>query len=334
MHIIADAPGRAGIVGNPTAGYGGAVISCSVAARARVELITGGDALTVTIAGRQQRFTGRPDEFALRDDYFDCVRAVIQFLRLYDLKAEITTATDIPVQAGLAGSTALLTALVAAVHAALGRTMTPYHLAETVRIIELNYLKIQCGYQDQYMTVFGGLNYMDFRQKEHYRSFRQEVFATIESLNAHVADLPFILAHTGVKRTSGVILKPIRDRWLEGDAKVHKGYRRIAELALQGKRAFIEGDWRRLAQLMNENHRIQQHLGASSEANDKLIDAARRAGAMAAKLAGAGGGGTIIALAPSNADRVTEALRADGAAEFIALETGAGVRVRTDDASD
>jgi len=330
MKITADAPGRAGIIGNPTDGYGGSVISCSVKPRARVELAVGGDDLAVTLGGQTRRFNGGRAEFALADDYFDCVRAVAQFLGIFDFKGEICIGTEIPLQAGLAGSTAVLSALVAAIQGALGVGLSPYHLAETVRIIELNYLKIQCGYQDQYMAVFGGLNYMDFRQKENYRTLKQEFFATVEPLKGRVPGLPFIVAHTGIQRTSGKVLKPIRDRWLEGDALVHTGYKRIAELARRGKRAFIEGDWRLLGALMNENHRIQRDLGASSEANDALIETALSAGALGAKLAGAGGGGTIIALAPAGMEKVKEALVRAGASEFIELEAGDGIRVKVE----
>ena len=329
MRILADSPGRAGIIGNPTDGYGGSVVSCSVEPRAQVELNTGGDALTIGIAGQNHSFGGAPSEFALAGDYFDCVRAVVQYFEIFDFKAAITVTTRIPVQAGLAGSTAVLAALVAAINAARSVALDPYTLAETVRTIELNYLKIQCGYQDQYMAIFGGLNYMDFRQKELYRSLKREVFATIEPFGRFVNEMPFLVAHTGVKRVSGSVLKPVRERWLEGDPDVRNGYRRIAELARMGKRTLIDGDWRRVGRLMNENHRIQQKLGASGEENDRLIGIALKAGAIGAKLAGAGGGGTIIALCPDRAGDVREALEDAGAPEFIPLAPSAeGVRVR------
>jgi len=327
MRIIAEAPGRAGVVGNPTDGYGGTVISCSTLPRARVELTVGGEGLTASIADQTKTFGPSAADFELADDYFDCLRAVVQYMQIYDFAATIDVTTKIPVQAGLAGSTAVLAALVAAVHEAFDKTLSPYHLAETVRTIELHYLKIQCGYQDQYMAVFGGLNYMDFRQKEHYRPLDRELFASVEPLAPFVDELPFVVAHTGRQRTSGTVLRPIRERWLEGDPEVRDGYERAAELARLGKRAFIEKSWKQLGRLMNENHRIQQKLGASGEANDRLIQVALRAGALGAKLAGAGGGGTIIALAPDGQDRLKNALTEAGATEFIPLALANGVRV-------
>lgn len=323
--IVATAPGRAGIVGNPTDGYGGTVISCSVGRRARTE-IEAADALLVTISGQTRRFDGKREEFVLADDYFDCLRAVISYLRLYDLRAKIDVTTTVPMQAGLAGSTALLVSLVSALQTFLGNDVRGHHLAEMVRQIEINYLKIQCGYQDQYMAVFGGLNYMDFREKEFYRSLDREVYATVEPLHPYVTDLPFLVVHTGKRRVSGAILKPIRDRWTDGDPAVVRGYDRIAHLARRGKRAILAGDWRMLGTLMNDNHRIQQELGASGQENDRVINAALAGGALGAKLAGAGGGGTIIALAP-DPDPVLAKIRECGDLEVLEIQPSPGVQV-------
>ena len=324
--VVATAPGRAGILGNPTDGYGGSVVSCSVAYRARVEIEEAAD-LCVTIGDQTTVFTDDRLDFVLKDDLFDCVRAVLTYLKRHDLEARITISTEIPVQAGLAGSTAVLAALVSGLHAFLGKDIgADHYLAEVIRQIEINYLKIQCGYQDQYMTVFGGLNYMDFREKEYYRQLHREIYATIEPLADHVKDLPFLLVHTGVKRVSGQILRPIRDRWEDGEPAVVRGYERIAHLARVGKRALLSGDWRAMGRLMNENHRIQQELGASGPDNDRVIAAALAGGALGAKLAGAGGGGTIIALAP-DPEPVLARIRELGDLDVLALEPGPGVQV-------
>ena len=315
MRIEASAPGRCGIVGNPTDGYGGCVISCSLSERAHVVLKAPTDELAVSAAGQTAVLANRAD-YRLKDDLFDCVRAVLSYLRRFDLKFHMDVSTEIPMQAGLAGSTAVLVSVLAAVLKLLGREHHRHYLAEILRVIELNYLKIQCGYQDQYMTVFGGINYLDFRGKELYRDLDEELYATVEPLSGCTGELPLVVVHTGVKRISGAILRPIRERWLDGDRDVVEGYQRITRLCQRGKRALVDGDWEALATLMNENHRIQQKLGASGEENDRLIDIARRNGALAAKLAGAGGGGTIIALT-FEPDRTVKALKEHGAADVI-----------------
>jgi galactokinase/mevalonate kinase-like predicted kinase len=327
VKVVASAPGRCGILGNPTDGYGGSVISCSLEERATVT-VSDANNTSITIGGETTVLRERGD-YELKQDRFDCARAVLNFLRLREQPVSIEVETTVPVQAGLAGSTAILTAMVVALREWLGQPPLEKHLlAETVRVIELHYLEIQCGYQDQYMTVFGGLNFMDFRDKELYRDLKHEIFATIENLDGAVRELPLLLAHTGQQRVSGRVLRPIRERWEQGDRLVHEGYRRIGELARLGKRSIIEGDWETVARFMNENHRIQQSLGASGEINDRMIAVALDAGALAAKLAGAGGGGTIMALAPEP-DRVIAAFHAAGASRILQPSPSAGVRIES-----
>ena len=286
MRIVATAPGRAGIIGNPTDGYGGAVLSSTLAERAHVVIETA-DEFRVKVGELATVFRA-PRDYLLKNDRFDVVRAVMQYFGHTDLKLSIAVTTEVPVQGGLSGSTAILASLVAALLTMWGREVSRYYLAETLRIIELNYLKIHCGYQDHYMTTFGGINFIDFREKENYRRLADEIYATIEPLEPHVKELPFLLAHSGIKHVSGAVHLPIRERWLEGEKLVVDGYARISDICRRGKRALVERDWEALADLMNENHRIQHEISHVGDRNLNMINAALDNGALAAKLAGAG----------------------------------------------
>ena len=77
---------------------------------------------------------------------------------------------------------------------------------------------------------------------------------------------------------------------------------------------------------MNENHRIQHEIAHVGDRNLDMMNAAMENGAMAAKLAGAGGGGTIIVLT-HDADKQIPALKAAGAARFLTVKPSEGVRV-------
>jgi galactokinase/mevalonate kinase-like predicted kinase len=137
------------------------------------------------------------------------------------------------------------------------------------------------------------------------------------------------LAFTGVQHASSAVHKPIRERWLEGETAVVDSYKRITELARTGKKAIIQGDWPLLGHLMNENHSIQRALGGSGSSNERLIAAALEAGALGAKLAGAGDGGTIIALWPwPDATRLEQSLREAGASAIYRPEVSPGVMVQ------
>ena len=324
--VVCTAPGRAGIIGNPTDMYGGAVLSCSVGLRARV-VITGAPALVLQTAGHECRIATRRD-LQPQGDRFDVARAVLDYLRMPPLACRVEYESEIPLRSGMAGSTALLVALLRGLLAWQGHSAQLHHLAERARYVELNFLKVVCGYQDAYMCTFGGLNFMEFRGKQFYRRAEAELYATIEPLAAHVSQLPFVLAFTGVQHASSAVHKPIRERWLEGEAEVVEGYKRITEIARAGKKALILRDWPSLGRLMNDNHAIQRALGGSGESNERLLSAALNAGALGAKLAGAGDGGTIIALWPwPDSTRLEEALIEAGASAFYRPEVAAGVRV-------
>jgi galactokinase/mevalonate kinase-like predicted kinase len=327
--MVCSAPGRAGIIGNPTDMYGGAVLSCSVGMRARVT-VTPAPELILETNGQECRITNR-DDLRPRGERFDVARAILDYMRLPSLACRVRYESEIPLRSGLSGSTALVVSLLQALLAWQGEYPSRYQLAERARYIELNYLKVVCGYQDAYMCSFGGLNYMDFRGKQFYREAEAELFATVEPLADYVPELPFVLGLTGVQRNSGAIHKPLRERWLEGEAAVVEGYKRITMIARRGKKALLMADWPRLGQLMNENHAIQRDLGGSGEPNERLVAAALEAGAPGAKLAGAGHGGTIIALWPwEDATPLETALREAGAAKVYRLEAAPGAMIEKD----
>jgi galactokinase/mevalonate kinase-like predicted kinase len=281
--------------------------------------------------GEEYRIVSRRD-LRPRGDRFDIARAVLDYMQLPALTCRVSYESDIPMRSGMAGSTALVVALLQAFLAWQGEQVNRYQLAERARYIELNNLKVVCGYQDACMATFGGLNYLDFRGKQFYRQAEAELFATIEPLGEYVPELPFVLGFTGVQHASSAVHKPIRERWMEGESAVVNGYKRMTEIARMGKKALLLSDWPALGRLMNENHAIQRDLGGSGVSNERLIRAALDAGALGSKLAGAGDGGTIIALWPwPDTTRLENALEQAGASAIFRPQVVPGVTVEIDE---
>jgi len=326
--IQASAPGRAGIVGNPTDGYGGTVISTSLAERAHVTLVLA-EATVIEIGGHRTVIRDRSD-LTLDGSYTDIAKAVLtQFDAIPGEKQfHLSAETQIPIQAGLSGSTAMLVAILGAVLRLLDLNLNRYEIAELARKIEFEVMGVTCGFQDQYMAAFGGLNLMDFRGKDPHAPSDDPVFATVEPLASYVPAIPMILANTGVRRLSGSVHKGLRERWIEGDPAVVSGYERIMALAREAKKALLCADWVCLGQAMNENHAIQRDLGGSGEANERLIAAALDAGAWGAKLAGAGHGGTIAVLHP-DPEEAARAMYAAGAVRVLAVTPSDGLIVES-----
>ncbi|HIQ05429.1 MAG TPA: hypothetical protein EYH31_06990, partial [Anaerolineae bacterium] len=142
--LVCSAPGRAGIIGNPTDMYGGCVLSCSIPERARVRVAESPE-LVFQAWGQECRVRSW-DDLRLRGDQFDIPRAVLSYLKLPPLTGRFAYNSEIPIRAGLAGSTALTVALLQAVLLRLGRAVHRYQLAEMARYIELHYLRVVCGY--------------------------------------------------------------------------------------------------------------------------------------------------------------------------------------------
>ena len=323
--VTASAPGRVGIVGNPTDMYGGSVISCSTKERARV-VIRPADRLILD-AGAEQRVIASPDDLATREDIFDIARVALAGTESTDLRVRITWSTDIPFRAGLSGSTALLVSMVAGLLAFRGIRHGPYHMAELVRGIEYRNLTF-CGYQDAYMCTFGGLHYMDFRGKEFHLEFGTDPFATMEPMNS-VVTLPVVVVITGGQRVSGGVHTPLRERWLAGESEVVEAYDAIAALARDGKKAMLGNRLDTLGKLMNENQALTQSLGGSNPEDDRFIELAREAGASGAKLAGSSGAIVVLHESPRELVRVmTEA----GAAGMLEPAPGPGLSIELEDA--
>jgi len=326
--IVATAPGRCGILGNPTDMYGGSVLSCSLQERARCE-VRPADALIVEADnGERQEITSAAD-FEPRGDRLDLAKAVLKGLDVTPgtHRFHLRTGTEIPMQAGLAGSTALVAAVFGAVTAHLGQKRHRHATAEAIRRIEYEIMNVVCGFQDQYMTVFGGLNYLDFRDKGSHLKPDEQPLATVEPLAEVVPELPMVLAHTGVKHHSGAAHKPVRQRWLEGDPVVRELYDvSVPRLARNNKAALLAGDWETIANAMNQNQKVARDLGASGEAVDRLVDVALGSGAIGAKLAGAGQGGTILALT-FDPERTIQALKEAGAGRILVPRPGPGLTV-------
>lgn len=302
--IEASAPGRCGIVGNPSDIYGGVVVSCSTPARARCRLTL-----------------GVPTE--LPEDPTLWQAATARF-PLQDVKVEWSS--DVPRSSGLAGSTALLAATLACVMTArdskprLRSFAERSGFAELVRDIEKNEAGVQCGFQDAYMAVYGGLQRMEFQRKT---PTDVGPFASLESLNL---PLPFLLVTTGVQRLSGSVHGPVIERWLAGDEEIRRAVKEVTRLGAKGCSALLNNDLRELAACMNRNQELIAGWGGSGEAIDKLVADCRDSGAMAAKLAGAGMGGTIIALA-TDLDALEESLRQKGYSQFMKPVIGPGLQV-------
>ena len=152
MMIQASAPGRCGLVGNPTDMYGGSVLSLSTRERAHCTLAEAVRDDNHRVSGQSQTLYS-VDDLALRlGDYLNVARAALSALEIDPAASapfHLSAWTEIPMQAGLAGSTAILACLTGCLLAHLGLRLNPYEDGWSWCVgIEYDVLGIVCGFQD------------------------------------------------------------------------------------------------------------------------------------------------------------------------------------------
>ncbi|MBN1991146.1 MAG: mevalonate kinase [Anaerolineae bacterium] len=132
-----------------------------------------------------------------------------------------------------------------------------------------------------------------------------------------------VIGDTGLVSPTHKAVSQVRAR-RQAEPERYEGYfDEMAVIADQARVAIETGTWdlSALGKLMNENQELLATIGVSSPELERLIQAARQAGAAGAKLSGAGLGGNIIALASSKiAPAVAEALTEAGATGVIVTE--------------
>ena len=133
-----------------------------------------------------------------------------------------------------------------------------------------------------------------------------------------------IVGHTGRRRRTSRIVQEVARARAANPAKHDAIFRDIGRLAKSGADAFEKGLWPKLGRLMDRNQKLLERLGVSSPELNALIAAAKSAGALGAKLSGAGRGGCMAALTNNLAcaKRAQRALKAAGAAATFLARVG------------
>ncbi|RLT36781.1 MAG: mevalonate kinase [Chloroflexi bacterium] len=136
---------------------------------------------------------------------------------------------------------------------------------------------------------------------------------------------PFTLAiaDSGIPSPTKESVGDVRRAWEADPAGYEAIFSRIADVVHGARRAIRDGNLAAIGALMNTNQQRLEELGVSSPALEKLIDAARAAGAKGAKLSGGGRGGNLIALVDEeSAEAVQTALVNAGAKRVILTQVG------------
>jgi len=127
-----------------------------------------------------------------------------------------------------------------------------------------------------------------------------------------------LIGDTGVRSATRLPVGEVRRRWERDPSRYGMLFDAVADVVYQARRALAEGEIATLGPLLDCNQALLEEIGVSSPELERLITAARSAGAGGAKLSGGGWGGVMIALVePETAQHVREALEAAGATRVL-----------------
>jgi mevalonate kinase len=132
-----------------------------------------------------------------------------------------------------------------------------------------------------------------------------------------------IIADTGVKSSTREMVEGVASRWSAEPGSYNEIFSEIGSLSVAAKKSIESGDLSAAGNLMNQNQVLLQRIGVSHPALEDLIKSARNAGALGAKLSGAGGGGNMIALSdPEHIKGIETSLAQAGAVNVIHTRVG------------
>jgi D-glycero-alpha-D-manno-heptose-7-phosphate kinase len=229
--------------------------------------------------------------------------------RQYRLEnATLTTRGESPAGAGIAGSSALTIAACGALARFTGASLDAEDLLRIAMNVECQTIKVPTGVQDYRPALYGGIAAIEL-EVDGIR--RVEIDVDPGELERRI-----VLAYAGAPRNSGTNNWEITKRHLDGDREIFDCFERIRDTAAAMRDALQKGDWDEVGYQISTEWENRKRLapGVTTSAIDELIERASAAGATAAKVCGAGGGGCLFCYGPPTArEAVAEALARGGA---------------------
>jgi D-glycero-alpha-D-manno-heptose-7-phosphate kinase len=225
--------------------------------------------------------------------------------------ATLVTRGESPAGAGIAGSSALAIAICGALAKWTGASMDAELMLQTAMNVECQTIRVPTGVQDYRPALYGGIAAIELRTDV---IRRVPIDVAPRELERRI-----VLAYTGAPRNSGTNNWEITKRHIDGDPHIFDCFERIRDTATAMRRALEQRDWvevgRQIAIEWDNRKRLAP--GVSTPMIDDLIARAKAAGATAAKVCGAGGGGCLFCYGPPEARSAIEGALSTGEAQVL-----------------
>lgn len=308
----ASAPGKAILLGEHAVVFGEPAIAVALDLRTRVRVEGRGTSITVN---------GEPLQDKLRLPHVHHALALAgEPWGPLDIRIE----SQVPASSGLGSSAALSAALLGALLQHKGMAPEPREVARLAFEVELGVQEGRASPTDTSTSVAGGGVLVDGAPGA---NLLWDLERGERRWYLHRLDAPrftLVIGHSGQRGSTAVQVKHVADL-ARRDPAALRTVKELGDFARQGVGCLARRDVEGLGKLMDQAHAGLRRLGVSTAHLDELVEAARPH-SYGAKLTGAGGGGSIIALTDAPHE-VAQALKAKGCQPLIAAMTERGLEV-------
>lgn len=236
---------------------------------------------------------------------------------------EMTTTCLVPAGSGLGGSSALNIAICGALNVLTHARLNKMAIQALAKNVEAQVINIPTGEQDYFPPLFGGALCLHLKEQ----GIRVEQLPVdLKELESHL-----VLCFTGEPRYSAINNWEMFKRHVNGDRSTFAKFENIVHSAVRMRSAVLARDFTALRSALAAEWKHRKHLAPriTTPFMERLTRIAKQAGAPAAKVCGAGGGGCMVfATTPRHKQAVQEALYRAGGRVLDFRIVAKGLRVR------
>ena len=197
--------------------------------------------------------------------------------------------SDFPLSSGLGGSAVVVSSIIGCFNEFRIDKWSSYEIAELAYQAERLNMGISGGWQDQYATVFGGFNFMEFSNQQNLIHPLRLSETTKSSLEQNL-----ILCYTNTSHKSGNIHQ---DQKSNLDNKgIQENVKKNVKIAYKMRESLLKENLDKFSNLMNDSWELKKSYSSdiSTDYLDDIYEDAKKNGALSGKLLGAGGGGYFL----------------------------------------
>lgn len=273
---------------------GGAVINTTISLYSHATLrIRGDEKIIIQSLDLNESLSANDLKSVLtKESRFGLIQALLKAIQP-DFGFELYLHSDFPMNSGLGGSAVVSATILGCFNQFRQDKWDLHELAELAYQAERLYLGVSGGWQDQYATVFGGFNFMEFRMEHNI----------VQPLRIHNDTLleleeSMVLCDTGTTHDSGDIHQDQRQQMAA--AHVRDMVETNVRLSYEMRNDLLRGRLRQFGQSLDKAWQFKRQFSEkiSSSRLDQIYTDAKSNGAIGGKLLGAGGGGFFLFYAP------------------------------------